>query len=242
MTVSIFENHEQLSRKAADLFVELAQEAVRRNGRFCVALSGGDTPLRMYELLATDPWVRQMPWNETHIFWGDERCVPYQDLRHNASIVRQILLSHVPVPEVQIHPVICVENPPETAEKYESLLRTFFADKDILFDLFLLGVGKDGHVASLFEGNPAVNERKKWVCEVTVPGQAFKRITLTIPVIERSATIIYLVSGSEKAFIIKKILQKSSKKKTIPAAMVCPPNGDCRWLLDTSAASMLENK
>ncbi|MGE5425226.1 MAG: 6-phosphogluconolactonase [Syntrophothermus sp.] len=241
MTVTITANHEKLSRQAADIFVQQAQLAVREKGRFCVALSGGDTPIRTYELLCQEPWVRSVPWNETHIFWGDERCVPFNDPRHNAFIAKNVLLSHVPVPEVQIHPVICVENPTETALKYENLLKSFFPAHDTLFDLMFLGIGKDGHIASLFPGTPVLEERERWVTEVAVPGQAFNRITVTYPVIEKSTMVLFLVSGYDKANVIGSVLGKDKKKGELPASRIRLDHGECIWLLDKTAGSKLLN-
>ncbi len=239
MNVIVLDNYELLSRKAADLFVSQAQEAVKKNGRFCVALSGGDTPVRTYELLRQKPWTDQVPWNETHVFWGDERCVPSHDPRHNAWIATDILLNHVPIPAGQVHPVDCLGNPAIAASEYESILRTFFAGQDHSFDLFLLGVGTDGHTASLFPGSPVLDEQEKWVKEVTLSGQAFSRITMTIPLIEQSAMIIFMAAGSEKAPIIKRLLDRDSTER-LPAGIIRPVKGDCVWLLDQAAAGLPE--
>ena len=241
MKVDIYNNPEALSRAAADLFVHQSQMAVQNKGRFSVALSGGNTPRRLYELLAQKPWVDQVPWKKTHVFWGDERCVPKDDLRHNALHVFKLLLDHVPVPSSQIHPVYCEKSPKDTAEKYELLLRYFFKDTRSCFDLMLLGLGNDGHTASLFPGTPVLNERSKWVSEVVVPSQEFSRVTLTIPLLERSLMTLFMVEGEEKAGVLKIVLEGPKDPSKYPAQQIAPLNGQLIWMVDKAAAKLLSD-
>ena len=239
MEVEIFDDSETLSRAAADLFVEQSQFAVQNRGWFSVVLSGGNTPQRMYELLAQKPWVEQVSWERTHVFWGDERCVPKDDLRHNALHAFKLLLDHVPVPSSQIHPIYYEGSPKQTAEQYELMLHDFFKDGEVSFDLMLLGLGNDGHTASLFPGTPVLNERTRWVSEVLVPSQKFSRVTLTIPLLERSLLTLFMVEGEEKAEVLKTILEGPSDPATYPAQLIAPINGELIWMVDHAAAKLL---
>jgi 6-phosphogluconolactonase len=241
MKINIYNDLESLSRAAADLFVKQSQLAVKKNGRFSVALSGGSTPERTYELLAQKPWVDDVPWDKVHIFWGDERCVPVDDIRHNALHANRLLLNYVPIPSSQIHPIICTQSSKHTAEQYELLLRDFFKDREVCFDLMLLGIGNDGHTASLFPETPVLNERSRWVSEVSVPTQEFNRVTLTIPLLERSVLTLFLVSGEEKASVLKIILEGPGDTSTYPAQLIAPLNNELIWLVDKGAALLLNN-
>ena len=241
MKVDIYNDSEALSRAAADLFVHQSQMAVQNKGRFSVALSGGNTPWRLYELLAQKPWKDQVPWEKTHVFWGDERCVPKDDLRHNALHVFKLLLDHVPVPVSQIHPVYCEKSPKDTAEKYELLLRYFFKDTRYCFDLMLLGLGNDGHTASLFPGTTVLMERSKWVSEVVVLSQEFSRVTLTIPLLERSLMTLFMVEGEEKAGVLKIVLEGPKDLSKYPAQLIAPLNGELIWMVDKAAAKLLSD-
>lgn len=148
----IYPDLESLSRAAADLFLRQADESVPARGRFSVALSGGRTPRRTYELLAQPPWRDRIDWPRIFIFWGDERCVPPDVLRSSARLAREALLGHVPLPDAQIHPILCQTSPEEAAAGYETLLRAFFPEGPPVIDLIFLGLGADGHTASLFPG------------------------------------------------------------------------------------------
>lgn len=241
MKVDIYSDLESLSRAAADLFVKQSQIAVQNNGRFSVALSGGSTPERTYELLAQKPWVDQVSWKNTHVFWGDERCVPKDDIRHNALTAYKLLLSHVPVPSSHIYPIICDKSPKNTAEQYEILLREFFKDQEVCFDLMLLGIGNDGHTASLFPGTLVLEEKKRWVSEVSVPSQEFNRVTLTIPLLERSLLTLFMVQGKEKAGVLKIVLEGPRDTSTYPAQLIAPLNGGLIWMVDKAAAKLLSD-
>jgi 6-phosphogluconolactonase len=242
MKVNIYNDLESMSIAAADLFVKQSQIAVLNNGRFSVALSGGGTPERTFELLAQKPWIDQIPWYNTHIFWGDERCVPMDDNRHNALMAKRKFLKHVPVPTYHIHPVICDKSPKKAAEQYELLLRDFFKDQDTCFDLMLLGLGDDGHTASLFPGTPVLSEKKRWVAEVSIPKPGINRITLTVSLIERSALTVFLVAGAEKAVALKEVLEGKRNTSIFPAQLISPLNGELHWLVEKSAATLLKKK
>ena len=150
--IEVYPDLESLSRAAAALLVKQANLAVAARGRFSVALSGGATPRRTYELLAAPPLVDQAPWDRVHVFWGDERCVPLNDSRSNARLAKEAWLDRVPIPADQIHPLNCAHDPAAAARQYEAQLREFFAGQPPILDLVLLGLGEDGHTASLFPG------------------------------------------------------------------------------------------
>ena len=240
MKVNIYEDLEALSIAAANLFVQVSQEAVYTNERFSVALSGGNTPRRLFELLGQNPWREEVPWENTHVFWGDERCVSWDDNRNNAFQAHQLLLNHVPVPKHQIHPILYENDITSTVDNYEVLLRDYFDELEVCFDLMLLGLGNDGHTASLFPGSPVLKERKRWVSEVSVPGQEFNRVTLTIPLIERSKVTVFMVEGAGKAGVLKAILEGSLDPSNFPAQLIFPLNGNLQWLVDEKAAVILD--
>jgi 6-phosphogluconolactonase len=239
MEVEIFDDSEALSRAVAELFVEQSEFAVQNRGFYSVVLSGGNTPQKTYELLTQKPWVDQIPWKKTHIFWGDERCVPKDDPRNNALSAYNLLLNHVPVPVSQIHPIYCEGSPKQSARQYELMLHDFFKNGEMSFDLMLLGLGNDGHTASLFPGTHVLNERTRWVSEVSVPSQEFSRITLTIPLLERSLLTLFMVEGEGKAEILKTVLEGPLDPTTYPAQFIAPLNGELIWMVDKAAAKLL---
>lgn len=229
---------EALSRAAADLFVAEARKALQARGRFAVALSGGGTPHRTYELLGQELYRDLVPWQNTHIFWGDERCVPADDPRNNARMARRTLLDHVPIPSEQIHPMLCVGSPQEAAAEYETLLRSFFKDAP-RFDLVLLGLGENGHTASLFPGTPVLEEQQRWVAEVHVSEERLHRLTLTAAAINQAAQVIFLVSGYGKATILREVLEEPQNSRSLPAQLIAPAEGGLLWLVDRDAARLL---
>lgn len=232
---------EALSHATAELIAAEARQAVKARGRFVVALAGGNTPQRTYELLARQPLREQVPWLKTHVFWGDERCVPADDPRYNARMACQALLDHVPVPSAHVHPMICNGSPREAAAEYEALLRGFFAASRPRFDLVLLGLGENGHTASLFPGTSALGEQQRWVAAVYVAEEGLHRLSLTAPAINQAALVVFLVSGSAKAPILRKVLEETQDPGGIPARMIKPLDGGLLWLVDRDAASLLQS-
>ena len=185
--MQIYENLEQLSQAAAELFIERANQAIDARGRFSVSLSGGHTPRRMYELLATPDYRSRLPWQNVHVFWGDERCVPRTDERYNARMTRLALLDHVPIPVDQIHPICGEIRADVAAIEYERRIRDFFAPDPPRFDLILLGLGSDGHTASLFPGTSALDAMDRWVLDLHRDGESFDRITFTAAIDQSGA-------------------------------------------------------
>jgi 6-phosphogluconolactonase len=243
--IRIFDDLEALSRGAAELLVNIARQAVAARGRFSAALSGGATPQRTYELLATAPYREQVDWARAHIFWGDERCVAEDDPRSNARLVREALLRQVPVPAGQVHPMDCRPSPGEGARRYEALLREFFAlsaPGSPCFDLILLGLGENGHTASLFPGTPALIESERWVAEVYVAQQELHRLTLTAALINGAAAVVFLVAGAAKAAVVQEVIQGPRDPGRLPAQLINPQPGALHWLLDRAAAGALSRE
>jgi 6-phosphogluconolactonase len=237
--IQICNGAESLSEAAASLFVQQARRAVRAQGRFTVALSGGHTPEGTYQLLTQPPFREQVPWVKVHVFWGDERCVPLDDPRSNAHMAHQTLLDHVPIPTDQIHPIHCAHDPQQGAEEYRTLLQGFFAGGPPRFDLVLLGLGENGHTASIFPGTPAVDERERWAVAVYVAEQAMWRVTLTTPIINQAATVAFLVAGTVKAQIVQRVLDGPFEPHTLPAQLIRPTSGNLYWMLDKEASQEL---
>jgi 6-phosphogluconolactonase len=237
--IDVYPDLESLSRAAATLLVEQANLAVAARGRFSVALAGGATPRRTYELLAVSPLKDQAPWDRVHVFWGDERCVPLTDPRSNARLAKEAWLDHVPIPVTQIHPLDCAPDPAAAARQYEAKLREFFAGQPPILDLVFLGLGNDGHTASLFPGTPVLPERERWAAAVSVAGQDLQRVTLTAPLINQAAMVTFLVAGGAKAGVLREVLHGPRDPARLPAQLIQPHNGELLWLVDLAAAASL---
>ena len=234
--VQIFDTPELLARAAAHFFVTLAQTATQQHP-FSVALSGGQTPRRVYELLATDEFKDQIKWELVHIFFGDERPVPPDDAASNYGMAHAALLSKVPIPDSHIHPMAGEGDLPANARKYESELRSHFPSLSWpRFDLVLLGMGEDGHTASLFPGTAALEEKTAWVVANWVAQLNEYRITLTAPAINAAANILFLVSGEKKASRLKEVLSGPLQPEKLPAQLIKPSNGSLTWMVDAAAA------
>lgn len=238
--VHIYADHEAVSLAAAELFMRLSNEAIRERGWFRVVLSGGHTPIRAYQLLAGRHFSDRIDWTRVHVFWGDERCVPLEDSRSNAGTAYRQLFDHIPIPGSQIHPILCAESPQEAVSGYESLLQSIFEEGQSRPDLVLLGLGPDGHTASLLPGTSALKERHRWAAEVVSREEGIHRVTLTAPFINTARVIAFIVSGESKAGILRKVL--CEKPEHIPAHLIKPGRGgELWWLLDREAASLLDS-
>jgi 6-phosphogluconolactonase len=237
----VFPDLAALSAAAAEVVVERAAEAVAARGAFAVALSGGRTPRALYELLG-DPgreFSRRVPWEKTHAFFGDERCVPPDHPDSNYGMARAALLARVPIPPGQVHRVRGeLADAGQAAAEYEQAMRDFFGE-DPVFDLVVLGMGSDGHTASLFPGSAALSERERWVAAPFVEGIGAHRITLTLPVLGRSRAAVFLVAGADKAAALARALGEGPAGERPPAARV-RPSGALLWLADRAAAGLLE--
>ena len=237
--IRTYKNLEAVSRAAAEIFVEKVVDALSARGRFAVALSGGGTPRRLYNLLAESPIREKIQWKAVHVFWGDERCVPPGDPRSNARMARLALLDHVPLPAENIHPVPCDRSPREAATRYENEIKAFFGTKAPAFDMVLLGLGDNAHTASLFPHTPVLDEKDRWVAEVYVSEQDMHRVTLTAPIINQAREVLFLVSGQGKAKALKQVLQGPFRPHDFPAQLIRTKAGHGLWLVDHDAAARL---
>lgn len=237
-TVEVADDTAALSRMGAELFVATAAEAIRERERFCVAISGGSTPRPLYGLLATDEFRARIDWERVHFFWADERCVPPDHPDSNFGGARSLLLAKVPLPPANIHRIPGELAPAEAAVAYEEELRRFFAGAPPVFDLILLGLGEDGHTASLFPGGEGMKEEERPALAVYVARLHSHRVSLSLPVLNSARRVAFLVAGRDKAEIVGKVLG-GGESPQLPAALVNPPGGILTWLLDSGAAGKL---
>ena len=250
-----------LALAAANAILEEARRAALERGRFTIALAGGSTPTPVYRLLAAPPFAESMPWAQTEVFWGDERCVAADDPRSNERMAREALLDHVPVPAERVHPMRCGgaavasagdahaggapggDAPSQeaaaqrAARDYEAMLRSTLGE-DGGIDLVLLGLGDDAHTASLFPGAEVLDEREQWVAAaVSGAEDRLWRVTLTAPFINRARMVLFVVSGAPKAPAVRRVLQGEGDPHQLPALLIRPTSGRLLWLLDDAAAS-----
>jgi len=229
-----------LSTAGTHIFAMTARDSVAEKGRFVVAVSGGSTPRLMHRMLSGTPYSSEIPWDKTHIFWVDERCVPENNPASNYESAKNDFLDHVPIPLKQVH-YIPGRIPPEEGElQYQQNLIDLFQVKEgefPAFDLIFLGIGADGHTASLFPGHHALNEKKRLVMAVKGGDPDVFRLTMTYPVLNHARHVIFLVSGKDKAAIVRALFEDSHA--LLPAQRIQPLSGALTWLLDREAASAL---
>jgi 6-phosphogluconolactonase len=250
-----------LAHNAATRFAALARESIHAYGRFAVALSGGSTPRELYALLATPAFASQVDWARVYFFWGDERAVPPDNAESNYRMTNDVLLARVPVPPENVHRIRTELEPEQAAREYEIELRKFFdwdADRRRQtqiknrhprssalisvpnFDLILLGLGANGHTASLFPHTRVLHEMQRWVAAEYIDEVKMWRITLTAPIINAAANILWLVAGADKATTVREVLRGDYRPDDLPAQLIQPQSGKAVWLLDKSASEKLE--
>lgn len=241
MRLEVLPSPAAVAEAAGRIFAQAAAEAVAKRGQFTVALSGGSTPEALYRWLVEPDHAGQVDWSRTHVFFGDERCVPPQDERSNYGKARETLLARVPLPSEHVHHIAGELPPEEGAAQYARELAQHFGAQDLpRFDLILLGMGDDGHTASLFPGMPALEERERWAVSTDVPEYVrphVPRVTLTFPVLNAARRVLFLVTGQGKAARVAEVLSGAS---TLPAVRVRPVDGELVWLLDEAAAAKPE--
>lgn len=225
--------------RGAELFAETARQSVAARERFTVALSGGSTPRALYELLAEEPYSTRIPWEACEVFWSDERCVPPESDESNYRMAYEALLARVPVAEERVHRMRGEAEPESAARAYEKLLKERFDQDPPRLDLILLGMGEDGHTASLFPHSVALVDTGHLVAANFVEKLKTQRLTLTFRVINSAASIIFLVSGETKAATLQKVLEGETRGQEYPAQLVSPTAGDLIWLVDEAAAKSL---
>jgi len=233
----VFASPSALNFALAEAVASTINFAVRANGKCSIALAGGNTPRPLYSVLGME-FRKHIPWKHLHVFWGDERVVPPGDPMRNDRMAREMLLDKVPCPKRQIHPMAArAKQPPdEAAREYEETMRQYFTDGRPRFDLVILGLGPEGHTASLFPNSPALDERDRWVCAVKVPARPSSRLTLTLPVFNESANVYFLATGAQKARALSAALRSDTDPKMCPAAAVRPVDGKVTWWADGPAA------
>lgn len=239
--IRVFAGAVELRRAAAEAIARAAERSVAERGRFTWALSGGSTPRDLYHLLASGSYRHRLPWHAIHFFWGDERHVPPDHPESNFRLAREAMLDAVPVPRDNVHRIRAEEpDARKAAADYESALRSFFAlapGEWPRFDLVLLGLGRDGHTASLFPGSDAVRERERLVMAPWLESQRSFRITLTPPVLNHACRAMFLVSGEEKAEAVRAAIEGARDPERCPAQVV---EGNRLWMLDGAAARLLK--
>ncbi len=238
--ITIYQDAKQASIAMTALFASVAKQAVQSRGICHVSLSGGETPRKAYELLAKDPYCKGLPWQCIHIYWGDERCVPPTDSLSNQEMARQAFLNHVAIPAENIHPIVYEGSATGAAEKYETLLCSALGQEYPQFDFVFLGLGDDGHTASLFPGTDVLSVKDHWVSSVYLEKQNMYRVTLTPAILNQARVIAFLVNGKGKAQVVQNILEKTPRAQSFPAKLITPNSGELYWLLDQEAASLLK--
>lgn len=245
--VTVLSGATALAEAAAERFVAAASEAIRAHGRFVVALSGGSTPRATYERLGTAAMIARVDWARVHVVWGDERCVPPDDAQSNYRMAHEALLRHAPVPAANVHRIRGEIDAVVAAAAYETTLRALFATPNgppqstpnTRIDLVLLGLGTDGHTASLFPANAGIDERVHWAILARADVPPHQRISLTLPVLNAAAEIVFIVSGAAKAPVLAQVLDGPRRIQVLPAQTIAPSNGRLRWYVDAAAAATL---
>lgn len=239
MKANIYSTKSDLVEAAAEKLLQAARKSAQRQGRFSLALAGGSTPRDLYARLAQPAIAAQIPWARVHLFWGDERMVPPDHPDSNYRMVRESLLQRIAIPEENVHRMRGEVDPAGAAEQYQQELQRHFAGRPPRFDLILLGLGDDGHTASLFPGTWALDETEREVAEVFVPQFGAWRLTLTLPVLNHAREVWFLVCGAAKAGIVRRIGELKQPARNLPASLIHPKQGALLWLLDAEAAAMI---
>lgn len=238
----IFDDVDAVCKAAADHIAALSKIIISKKGKFTIALSGGNTPRKLYELLAEPSYVNAMDWKNIFVFWSDERCVPATDENNNSHMAFSSLLDKIQIPAENIFPIPVHYEPAKAASLYEQNLQSFFKAEVPVFDLILLGIGDNGHTASLFPHSSILSEKKHIVKEVFVEELNTYRISFTSGLINNAAHILFLVTGEAKAEIVKIIFSGTADFEKYPVLLIRPVNTNNNWYLDRAAASQLKKQ
>ncbi len=228
-----------MAEAATAYFVETCAAVIAEKGKFSVCLSGGSTPKRMFKLLASDAWKDQVDWSKLFVFWGDERSVPQDSPDSNSGEAMRLLFDQVPIPKENIFAIDGSLPPAEAAEAYETELEAFFGDHEPVFDLCFLGMGDDGHTASLFPYTEIIYEDEYWVKDVFVEKLDTTRISLTPEIINQAARMVFLIGGENKATVLKEVLTGDFDPEKLPSQLVIRSGAEVTFFLDEGAASNL---
>lgn len=242
MHIAMYDDKHTLSQHAAEYILRIARESIDLHGRFTFALTGGTTPGEVYSLLGSEPIRSQINWQLVHIFWGDERCVPQNNPESNFYLAQEVLLENVAIPKSQIHPVPADQADRDAASQaYTVEMQHAFGTNGIPdFDLIHLGMGPEGHTASLFPHQASLREKHRLVIPVSVPKPPPDRLTFTPPLLNAAKNVLFLVTGSEKADALHAVLEGEYRPDDYPAQIVHPTNGEVVWMLDKAAAQKLQ--
>lgn len=241
--LQVFADASEVARAAALRFIEIARESIAARGRFSVALAGGSTPKRVYELLAGDELSHELDWSQVHIFFGDERCVPPDDAESNYRMANESLLARVALPEQNVHRMRGEGDAVANARLYEDELRGYFDGEDWpQFDLVMLGMGDDGHTASLFPETRALDVHAAWVTANWVEKFDTFRVTLTVPAINHARHVMFIITGASKAERLEEVLSGAREPRRLPSQLIQPREGALAWFLDEAAAAKLSRK
>jgi 6-phosphogluconolactonase len=243
MNIEIYKDGDHLAWELAEWITSLIEETLRRKELFSLVLSGGSTPKKLNHLLAASPFRERIDWKKMHIFWGDERAVPFEDERNNARMAFDTLLNKVEIPGEQIYIMDTSLSPDAAAMQYEEILNEYFGT-DILpaktFDLVLLGMGDDGHTLSLFPGTTVIHEENSWVAAYYLKTQEMSRITLTKNIVNHADHIVFMISGRDKAHALKEVIEGERNPDLYPSQVIIPTQGELHFFLDEPAASELK--
>lgn len=234
--VEVYRSTAELERDAAERIILMTNKAIGERGVCFVALSGGETPRSVYRLLGTAPMNNRVDWSRVHLFFTDERAVPPTDPQSNFGMVNRELISHINIPRTNVHRIEGEKNPELAAADYDQELREIFSDRIVRFDVVLLGLGEDGHTASIFPGTEVAEEEQAFASAVFVPHLRSWRVTLTFWSVNNAREVLFIVSGKRKATMVQRVLTMPKPTKKIPATMVQPVEGKLLWMLDKDAA------
>lgn len=240
MNLEIYNSTEELAEGMAAWVCDLVQATLQKQEFFTLVLSGGDTPKLLFKKLASEEYINKINWQRIHIFWGDERAVPFSDERNNAKMAFDYLLNAIDIPAAQIHKIRVDIEPVFSAKEYEKILHTYFDNTKKSFDLVLLGVGDDGHTLSVFPASTILERQDAWVESVYNEKQQMYRITLTPKIVNKAASIAFMVKGANKSSILKRIIEGPYEPNTLPAQTIKPEYGELYWFLDSDAAKELK--
>jgi 6-phosphogluconolactonase len=241
METHIYENKEAMASALANWICEKIASTLQSQEYFSLVLSGGNTPTILYKKLATTAFKDKIDWSRIHVFWGDERVVPYTDKRNNAKMAFDLLLNSVTIPPEHIHIMRTDIEPNFAVDAYQALLHTFFDNKEKSFDLVLLGMGEDGHTLSLFPGSTIIEEHVNWVNSIYNSDQKMYRITLMPLIVNKASSIVFMVDGSKKSEVLQKVINGKYNPVQLPAQIIKPIDGELHWFLDEAAAKNLSS-
>jgi 6-phosphogluconolactonase len=241
MKLNIFDTEDEVLAALAKYFVDIADDAITKNGKFSVALSGGNSPKKLYTLLAS-AYKEKVDWDKVYFFFGDERNVPQTDAESNFMMAKKVLFDPLNIAADHIFSFDTSLSPADAAKKYEEEIVKFFDENELSFDLILLGLGDNSHTASLFPDTQVLHDRIPGVKEVFLEDQQVYRITLNAPLINEAEHIAFLVYGEAKAIAVHHVLEDDEDIENYPAQLIEPIVGEIEWFLDVPAAAMLKNK